>query len=114
MQGWSPDRAPKIRSRSVEDLLDAAEARARARLVRRLADVGDEIGGALPGADAIRRHPLFSTAFAAALGAIAAPILVRALGGPLAALRRGGSLLTLLRRTSGLRSSLASMQRRNP
>jgi hypothetical protein len=58
--------------------------------------LGAEVAGALPGAGAIRRHPFVFTAAAALIGAVAAPTLVRAVGGPFKALRGAGSLFALL------------------
>ena len=86
------------RSRSPDQILDAAEDRARVRIVRRGESLWKDVQEVLPSAGAIRRHPFVFTLAAGLVGAAAAPILVRAFGGPGKALRRVGALLALTAR----------------
>ena len=87
------------RSTDADDVLDAAEDRARRRIVRRAEGLWEEFEGVLPDAGAIRRHPFVSTLAAGLIGAAAAPLLLRALGGPVQAFRRAGALLAWTART---------------
>lgn len=73
--------------RTVEELLDLEQARALAGLAHGLRGLGTELGDALRRTP-VGRHPLLTGAAAAALGLLAAPLLVRGAG---SALRLAGA-----------------------
>ena len=88
MKRWSRGPLRRRRRRSPEEILAAAEERARRRLLVRARSSANGIRRLFESDGVARRHPYLVGGAAALVGAISAPVLVRALGGPKKILRR--------------------------